>query len=87
LDEYDNEQLIDVPWRLTDSGGISFDFPLGTTMAAGEYLLLVKYKDVFNSQYPAVPTGTQIFEWGDGKLDNSGEKVQISMPGDVDIEG
>jgi hypothetical protein len=86
LDEYDNEQLIDVPWRLTDSDGISFDFPLGTTMAAGEYLLLVKDVDVFNSQYPAVPGGTQIFEWGGGRLDNGGEKVQLSKPGD-EVEG
>ncbi|KPK40166.1 MAG: hypothetical protein AMJ65_10865, partial [Phycisphaerae bacterium SG8_4] len=39
LAEYDDEQLIDVPWRLTDSGGISFDFPPAVTMAPGEYLL------------------------------------------------
>jgi hypothetical protein len=87
LAEYDNEQLIDVPWRLSDqSGGISFDFPLGTTMAAGEYLLLVKNEDVFNSSYPAVPGGVQIFEWGAGRLDNGGEKVQLSKPGD-EVEG
>ncbi|MGD8500418.1 MAG: lamin tail domain-containing protein, partial [Phycisphaerales bacterium] len=87
LAEYDNEQLIDVPWQLSDqSGGISFDFPLGTTMAAGEYLLLVKDKDVFNSGYPAVPGGVQIFEWGAGRLDNGGEKVQLAKPGD-EVEG
>jgi len=81
LAEYDNEQLVDVPWRLTDSDGISFDFPLGTSMAPGEYLLLVKDMDAFDSAYPAVD-GVQIFEWGDGKLSNGGEKVQLSKPGD-----
>ncbi|MHC4556447.1 MAG: lamin tail domain-containing protein, partial [Planctomycetota bacterium] len=86
LAEYDNEQLIDVPWRLTDSDGISFDFPLGTTMAAGEYLLLVKDKDVFNSRHPTVGGSVQIFEWGGGRLDNGGEKVQLSKPGD-EVEG
>jgi hypothetical protein len=86
LAEYDNEQFIDVPWRLTDSDGISFDFPLGTTMAAGEYLLLVKDRDVFDSAYPAVPGGVQIFEWGAGRLDNGGEKLQLSKPGD-EVEG
>jgi hypothetical protein len=83
LAEYDNEQLIDVPWRFADdSSGISFDFPLGTTMAPGEYLLLVKDMAVFDSAYPAVVGGMQIFEWGAGRLNNAGEKIQLSKPGD-----
>ena len=86
LAEYDNEQSIYVPWRFTDSDGISFDLPLDTTMAAGEYLLLVKNKNALNSRYPAVPIGAQIFEWGPGRLDNGGEKVEISKPAD-EVEG
>jgi hypothetical protein len=87
LAEYDNEQLIDVPWRFADdSNGISFDFPLGTTMAPGERLLLVKDKDVFESGYTNVPGNVQIYEWGPGRLDNAGEKVQLSKPGD-EVEG
>jgi hypothetical protein len=85
LSEIDNK-LTEVPWRFVDSASISFDFPLGTTMASGEYLLLVKNKGAFDSGYPDVPGGVQIFEWGPGRLDNSGEKVQLSIPGD-DIEG
>jgi len=87
LAEYDNEQLIDVPWRLADdSNGISFDFPLGTTMSPGEYLLLVKDLAAFNSAYPAVNDSAQIFEWGAGRLNNAGEKIQLSKPGDqVDV--
>jgi hypothetical protein len=87
LAEFDNEQLVDVPWHLADdSNGISFDFPLGTTMAPGEFLLLVKDKNVFESSYTSVPNNVQIFEWGLGRLDNAGEKVQLSKPGD-EFEG
>jgi hypothetical protein len=82
LAEYDDEQLIDVPWRLTDSGGISFDFPLAVTMAPGEHLLLVKNMNAFSALYPDVSGTVQIFEWGTGKLDNAGEQVQLSRPGE-----
>jgi len=86
LAEYDNEQLVDVPWRLTDSDGISFDFPLGTTMAPGEHLLLVKNRDAFDFRYTGAAGDVQICEWGGGRLDNGGEKVQLSKPGD-EVEG
>jgi len=86
LAEYDNEQLVDVPWRLTDSDGISFDFPPGTTMAAGEYLLLVKNRDAFDFRYAGAAGDVQIYEWDGGRLDNGGEKVQLSKPGD-EVEG
>ena len=87
LAEFDNEQLIDVPWHFADdSNGISFDFPLGTTMAPGEFMLLVKDKDVFASAYRNVPGNVQIFEWGPGRLDNAGEKIQLSKPGD-EVDG
>jgi len=87
LAEYDNELLIDVPWRFADdSNGISFDFPPGTAMAPGEYLLLVKSINAFDAEYPLAPAGMQIFEWGPGRLSNAGEKIQLSKPGDV-VEG
>ena len=83
LAEYDNEQMMEVPWRFADDGGgIVFDFPLGTTMAPGEYLLLVRDKDVFESGYTGAADNVQIFEWGSGRLNNAGEKVQLSKPGD-----
>ncbi|HCO94996.1 MAG TPA: hypothetical protein DIU00_13760, partial [Phycisphaerales bacterium] len=86
LAEYDNEQLVDVPWRFADdSNGISFDFPLGTIMAPGEHLLLVKDLAAFDSVYSA-DDGVQIFEWGAGRLNNAGEKIQLSKPGDL-LEG
>jgi hypothetical protein len=87
LAEYDNELLIDVPWRFTDdSNGISFDFPLGTTMNPGERLLLVKDITAFESAYSSIPDGVQVFQWGAGRLSNAGEKIQLSKPGDQ-VEG
>ena len=87
LAEYDDEQLEEVPWRLVDdSNGILFDFPIGVMMAPGEYLLLVKDIAIFRSTYPAVSQDVQIFEWGGGRLNNAGEKVQLSKPGDW-VEG
>ncbi|MFC1603492.1 lamin tail domain-containing protein [Planctomycetota bacterium] len=83
LAEYDNELFIDVPWRFADdSNGINFDFPLGTTMAPGEYLLLVRDMTAFDSANPDIPNGIQILEWGPGRLSNAGEKLQLSKPGD-----
>ena len=85
------DPLIQEPWRFTDdpdNPGIEFFFPtdLPVTLASGEYLLLVGDWAAFAAIYN-VPAGTQVFEWGTGRLDNAGEKIQLSMPGDVDIEG
>jgi hypothetical protein len=79
------------PWRFTDdpdNPSIDFFFPTDqpVTLAAGEYLLLVGDWAAFDAIYN-IPVGVQVFEWGDGRLDNAGEKIQLSMPGDVDIEG
>ncbi len=86
LEEWDNEQERFVPWRFTDEGGISFDFLLGTTVAAGEYILLVRNLSAFESEFGAVGGGVQVFEWELGKLDNGSEKLQLSKPGD-EVEG
>jgi hypothetical protein len=79
------------PWRFTDdpdNPGIEFFFPTDppVTLGNGEYLLLVGDSVAFSAKYD-VPAGVQIFEWGDGNLDNAGEKIQLSMPGDVDLQG
>jgi len=82
LSEYDNLQFVDVPWRLTDSNGITFDFPLGTALSPGRYLLIVKDIAAFDAAYPAAASDVRIFEWGTGRLNNAGEIIQISKPGD-----
>ena len=83
LQEYDNELQIDVCWRFIDEDeSIDFVFPLSTTVPPGGYLLLVKDEDAFNYRY-TVPGGAQILEWGDGKCNNGGEKLDLQMPGDM----
>jgi len=79
------------PWRFTDdpdNPGIDFFFPTNppVTVEAGEYLLLVGNWGEFDKMFN-VPAGVQVFEWPAGKLNNAGEKIQLSMPGDVDTEG
>ena len=74
------------PWKFTD--GIEFEFPPATSIPAKSCLLVVKDIAAFNSEYPgSVPEGVQIFQWESGRLDNAGEKIEISMPGDIDGSG
>jgi len=83
LAEYDDENLVEVPWRFADdSNGISFDFPIDTMLAPGERLLLVKDRNALHLAYPTVPNDVQIMEWGAGRLNNAGEKLELSKPGD-----
>ena len=44
--------------------------------------MLVKNEDAFNYRYTA-PGGAVILEWGDGKCNNGGEKINLQMPGDM----
>ena len=70
-------------WKIT--GGFEFSFPaiLPVTMEPGERIVLVRDLAAFQSAY-TVPAGTQVFEWTSGALNNSGERVELSSPGDVD---
>jgi hypothetical protein len=74
------------PWKFTD--GIEFAFPAAPpiTIPAGGYLLVVKDPEAFTWRYPGVPA-QKILGPYDGRLNNRGEKVEISMPGDVDGSG
>ena len=64
-------------------GDIEFLFPsTPVTVAANERILLVKDLASFNLEFTA-PAGTQIFSLGSGSLSNGGDKIQLSMPGDV----
>ncbi|MBN2064846.1 MAG: lamin tail domain-containing protein, partial [Sedimentisphaerales bacterium] len=54
--------------------GISYSFPAGTELAAGEYILLVKNLAAFNSRYSVDPT-VRIFTGYEGNLSNAGEII------------
>ncbi|MBN2513080.1 MAG: lamin tail domain-containing protein [Sedimentisphaerales bacterium] len=74
-------------WKFADDGGFEFYFPADSAIAPGERILIVKNPVAFASEFTAA-AGTQIFAWsGDGNLSNSGEEIQLSMPGDIDSEG
>jgi hypothetical protein len=72
-----------IPWKFTD--GIDYTFgspPNAVTIPAGGRILVVKNPTAFNTRYP----GLSGITYGpyDGWLDNAGEKVEISKPGDED---
>ncbi|MBN2594923.1 MAG: lamin tail domain-containing protein [Sedimentisphaerales bacterium] len=74
------------PWKFTD--GIEFTFPANSpvTIPAGGVLLVVKHPTAFSWRYPNVPAGI-IYGTYDGNLNNAGESLELSMPGDFDNEG
>ena len=77
------------PWRFTDdpdSPGIELLFPSDApvVLAPGECLIVTKDLASFEVAYVTVPDGVQVFAWGEGKLANGSEKVQLSKPGDAD---
>jgi hypothetical protein len=74
------------PWKFTDS--VEFTFPADNpvTIPAGGYFFVVKKPAAFSWRYPDVPANIILGPY-DGNLSNSGESLELSMPGDVDKEG
>jgi hypothetical protein len=77
-------------WRL--QGGISFDFPLNTTVSANASLLLVNFDPktnltqlaAFRSRY-GVSENVPLFGPYAGKLNNSSDSVQLEKPDPVQL--
>jgi hypothetical protein len=74
------------PWKMTE--GLTHEFPVAPplTLAAGEKILLVRNSTIFGQNY-SPPTGTRVFQWTSGGLDNGGETIEISKPGDTNNAG
>jgi hypothetical protein len=83
---YDGAQK--APWRFTDGGAIELLLPAEApvTLAPGEYLVLAKDAGLLRSKY-SVPETVQVLAWGAGNLADSGEKIQLSKPGDAQDDG
>ncbi len=64
-----------LPWRLN---GIGFVFPPHVTVAAGETILVARDPARYSAAACAV------YGPYDGKLDNSGEEIQLCIPGDLE---
>jgi hypothetical protein len=74
------------PWKFTD--GIEYTFPASppVTIPAGGYVVVVRNKTVFSARYPTVPSGKILGPYS-GLLNNAGESLELSLPGDVDELG
>lgn len=65
-------------WRIS---GVNFTFPINSTIAAGEKIVLISNKitaEQFRAEYQT-PSSVRIFTF-DGALSNSGERVAIEAP-------
>jgi len=63
----------------TFSAGIGYTFPAGTTIAPGQFYLLVKKLSAFTARYPGVSMTAGTFGvFTSGSLDNSGETITVS---------
>ncbi|MGD2095217.1 MAG: lamin tail domain-containing protein [Phycisphaerales bacterium] len=69
-------------WRFTD--GIDFTFPVGVSIPAGGYLLVVKHPEAFMWRYPTVPSDI-IYGPYNGNLSNAGERLELSKDSDSDV--
>jgi len=76
-----------LPWRFTE--GIDFTFPsepAAVTIPAGGFIIVARDPNAFGWRYPGVASD-KIFGPYDGQLTNDGERIELSMPGDVDKFG
>ncbi|MBN1673844.1 MAG: lamin tail domain-containing protein [Kiritimatiellae bacterium] len=73
-------------WRI--DAAVEYVFPAGTTLAAGEYVLVVPTNEAaFRAACPAVPAGVRVFGPYAGRLGNGGESVKVWRPDAPDAEG
>ena len=78
---FDNELNADLPWAIDE--GIQFVFPLNTTLGAYKRMILARNPAAFTERFgSSLPAGTVVLQWTSGKLDNAGEKLRLSQPGD-----
>jgi len=69
------------PWAFTD--GIDFTFPAGAYVPAGGYALVIGVdRPTFESACGPVPGGVNVYGSWDGALENAGERVELSRPGE-----
>ena len=66
--------------------GVTFTFPDGTELAAGDYLVITQDAALLALRGPAIPPGTAVFEWVAGVLANGGEAVRLVDAGAVVLD-
>ncbi|HIJ51802.1 MAG TPA: hypothetical protein HPP66_01455 [Planctomycetes bacterium] len=76
------------PWKFTDGIEYVFSDSSPVTIYGYSYLLVVKDKTAFTARYGGiVPHGVEVLESYDGWLSGAGEKLELSMPGDLNSAG
>ena len=72
-------------WRI--DGGVKYEFPVGTQLAAGEYALVVEFDPVKEPEQAKrlikrydIPEGTTLFGPMRGNLSNRGDTVRLYKP-------
>jgi hypothetical protein len=81
LQEYDNLLDVNVPWQIE---GVGFMFDLGTTISPYGYLVVARNPAAFVHRYGSLPAS--MLHGPCGKMQNSGERIQLSKPGDEDLD-
>ncbi len=81
-----HDSEISLPWKFTD--GIEYTFPVDpmVTIPTGGFVILARDPVAFAWRYPNVPAEIILGPY-EGRLSNSGEKLELSMPGDIDETG
>jgi hypothetical protein len=76
------------PWRFVDGAGIEFAFPtdMPLTVLAGQHVVLARDRWLVRQMF-GVQSDIPVYEWDSGRLANSGEKLRLLKPGDVDEAG
>jgi hypothetical protein len=72
-------------WQFTEGINFTFSVDIPVTVPAGGYLLVVKHPEAFMWRYPSAPVDNIFGPYG-GNLSNAGERLELSMPGDIRID-
>ena len=67
-------------WRVR--GGISFDFPAGTRIGPGEFMVMAKDPAQLRANHPDLPAA-RVLGGYQGTLGNGGDVVRLTMPDEV----
>ena len=76
----------DASWKFTSGIELTFSPDRPVTIPAGGYLFVVRDPEAFSWRYPHIQ-GEMILGPYAGNLNNAGERIELSMPGDVDNDG
>ncbi|MBN2842427.1 MAG: lamin tail domain-containing protein, partial [Sedimentisphaerales bacterium] len=75
-----------LPWRIIDEDGVIAVLPTNVTLLRGQKFLLIKDISAYVQEYGSLSPYVKYMEWSSGKLSNSGEKIELQIPGELDSD-